>query len=222
MAEIKIEKKKPVWPWVLVIIIILAAIFFFWYYKENDVDATDDLIVNDTISQVDEGLEYQNEVRDTSTLYTGRYGTVREEHDLADYLSFVDGIDNRSADKNYYRTAFFKLITATKREAEIKNVDVNSHISTAMENAEMLTNDPTTTKTSKNASGAAQAVAMALGKIQQDAFPNLSNEANAVQESAQKVESTGSMEAQNSNLDTFFDKSATLLQRMYNDENTNH
>ncbi len=38
MAEIKIEKKKPIWPWILVILLILAAIYFFWYSSDQNFD----------------------------------------------------------------------------------------------------------------------------------------------------------------------------------------
>ena len=36
MAEIRIEKKKPVWPWILVGLIILAVIFFVVFASEDD------------------------------------------------------------------------------------------------------------------------------------------------------------------------------------------
>lgn len=38
MAEIKIEKRKPVWPWILLIIILAALVYF--YVKGNDNDPT--------------------------------------------------------------------------------------------------------------------------------------------------------------------------------------
>jgi len=40
MAEIKITKKAPVWPWILLLLIIIAGIIFYFYYtdsKDNDV-----------------------------------------------------------------------------------------------------------------------------------------------------------------------------------------
>tara|TARA_R100000655_G_C2847400_1_gene168869 strand:+ start:28 stop:219 length:192 start_codon:yes stop_codon:yes gene_type:complete len=48
MAEIKIRKKKPVWPWILVVIIlaILAFLYFYGSMAENDdneIDETDDI-----------------------------------------------------------------------------------------------------------------------------------------------------------------------------------
>lgn len=40
MAEIKIKKKSPVWPWLLLVVIILAALaYYFMVYKDVNVDA---------------------------------------------------------------------------------------------------------------------------------------------------------------------------------------
>ena len=48
MAEIKIRKKKPVWPWILLVIIlaILAFLYFYGSMAENDdneINETDDI-----------------------------------------------------------------------------------------------------------------------------------------------------------------------------------
>tara|TARA_R100000935_G_scaffold12549_1_gene24920 strand:+ start:2002 stop:2214 length:213 start_codon:yes stop_codon:yes gene_type:complete len=36
MAEIKITKKAPIWPWVLLIIIIIAGLFFLFFYGNTE------------------------------------------------------------------------------------------------------------------------------------------------------------------------------------------
>lgn len=35
MAEIKIEKKTPIWPWIVVGVIIIAVILYFLYFRTN-------------------------------------------------------------------------------------------------------------------------------------------------------------------------------------------
>lgn len=42
MAEIKITKKAPVWPWILLIVIIIAGLFFLFFYGDTDEDSIDD------------------------------------------------------------------------------------------------------------------------------------------------------------------------------------
>lgn len=50
MAEIKIEKKKPVWPWVILILVVLGIIAYFVYANDEDVnDDFDDDITNEQV-----------------------------------------------------------------------------------------------------------------------------------------------------------------------------
>ena len=66
MAEIKIEKKKPVWPWVILALIVLGAIAYFVFYEkyedEEIEDTTIDESYNDTIpgnsGLLDKSTEY--------------------------------------------------------------------------------------------------------------------------------------------------------------------
>lgn len=46
MAEIKIEKKRPIWPWILLIIIILGILAYVFLYTDvlnENIDDTDDI-----------------------------------------------------------------------------------------------------------------------------------------------------------------------------------
>lgn len=64
MADIRIEKKKPVWPW-LILVIILAVVIFLYFYGSMDTDENEDL-ENSEIEEVTSsfpGMELQrNEV----------------------------------------------------------------------------------------------------------------------------------------------------------------
>lgn len=223
MAEIKIEKKKPIWPWILIILIILAAIYFFWYYNDNNYNTDKNLMEKDSITQLDESDTHDNEVIDSTTLYTGSYGTIRNEQAIADYLNFIDLNKDISRETNneYYRSAFFKLITATKREAEIKNVDVTEDIAAAMKNAELLTNDPTVTQKTDIIRKVAENVSKALKTIQQQKFIDFSGEGNSVETASNNINASGKIEDERKNVDMFFDKSAILLQKMYQKEEEN-
>ncbi|UJH91998.1 hypothetical protein LZ575_05060 [Antarcticibacterium sp. 1MA-6-2] len=70
MAEIKIEKKKPVWPWILLALIILGIILYF-VFADND----------NEIDDVDENNTEQIE----DTTYTSTQTSAGEVGTLAKY-----------------------------------------------------------------------------------------------------------------------------------------
>ncbi len=47
MAEIKITKKTPVWPWILLLFIIIAGIIFYFYYTDSKDDDVLDTTTNE-------------------------------------------------------------------------------------------------------------------------------------------------------------------------------
>ena len=49
MAEIKIEKRKPIWPWIVVVLII-AALLYFVFLKDNDIQNEGNVEIQDTTS----------------------------------------------------------------------------------------------------------------------------------------------------------------------------
>jgi hypothetical protein len=50
MAEIKISKKSPVWPWIILLVLIIFGVLYFLYYKGDETTNTDD----STIEQIDD------------------------------------------------------------------------------------------------------------------------------------------------------------------------
>ncbi len=52
MTEIKIEKKKPVWPWILLVLGVLAAAWFFFF--RNDKQETMETADNNALIDVHE------------------------------------------------------------------------------------------------------------------------------------------------------------------------
>ena len=67
MAEIKIEKKKPVWPWILLILIIIAGVYIYWSYIDNmKTEENDTEIITDTIQE--ENYNYNEIPVDTTTM----------------------------------------------------------------------------------------------------------------------------------------------------------
>ncbi|TDW52779.1 hypothetical protein EV144_1011472 [Flavobacterium sp. 270] len=49
MAEIKIEKKKPIWPWVLAVLLI-AALIYFIFVRDNEAQVENRMQIENTTS----------------------------------------------------------------------------------------------------------------------------------------------------------------------------
>ena len=49
MAEIKIVKKKPIWPWIVAVLLI-AAIIYFVFVKNNEVTSINGTEIENTTS----------------------------------------------------------------------------------------------------------------------------------------------------------------------------
>ncbi len=216
MTEIKIEKKKPIWPIVIVTIIILIAIYFLWFY--NDQEMSNDPLEKDTISTVEELFNVELLDNDGEVLYEGNYGTIRGEQAIADYLKYTDDRTNRSTG-DYYRSSFSKLIGATERVAELEQVDVSNTLSVARESSENISSNTERAVSSENIRKTADDVSRALRNIQRQAFANLSNEMAEVEEAVSDIDRNQSLDSENEDIREFFDKSAHLIGKM--DRNNN-
>ncbi len=63
MAEIKIEKKKPIWPWIILVLVILALLYFLVFADDDDdKDDMDDM----NTEQVEEETAWEDDT-DTTT-----------------------------------------------------------------------------------------------------------------------------------------------------------
>lgn len=72
MAEIKIEKKKPVWPWVLLVLLILVGVYIYWSYNDTTNERDQNEIVTDTIQEMNDDyntIEDNTLEIDTTTQY---------------------------------------------------------------------------------------------------------------------------------------------------------
>ena len=49
MAEIKIEKKKPVWPWIVVVLLI-SAIVYYIFLRDNETQIDNSTQIENTTS----------------------------------------------------------------------------------------------------------------------------------------------------------------------------
>jgi hypothetical protein len=74
MAEIKIRKKSPVWPWILLLLLVIGGVLYFLYYKGDVTTITnestleqieDDSYESPSESEIHENSAWDDKVEDS-------------------------------------------------------------------------------------------------------------------------------------------------------------
>lgn len=201
MAEIKIEKEKTIWPWVLLGVLLLGLLLYFFVFRNND-------NAEDTAQQTMQNTTSQAALQDNNN------GTANEQGAVAEYVAFVKGEPQMGLDHNYSNTALLRLANAVQAKAAQAGYTVNTDLDRVKELANQITQDPMATTHSNSINRAADMLATAMHNMQQAKFPALNNEAQEVKQAAQGIDSDVMTLEQKVEVKSFFDKAANLLQRM--------
>jgi hypothetical protein len=188
MAEIKIEKKKPVWPWLLAGLLLVVLILFLVMRD----DRRDGYVAGD---------------RDTTEQRVGDRDAVEE---------YVQYVEDGSMDEHHEYTsgAFSRLIRAVRAKANEVNHDISADLEQANESVNRITNDPTETNHANNIKNAADRLTRAMGNLQQARFENLDSEMEDVREAADSIDPNVLTLDQKDEVNSFLNNSADLLKKM--------
>ena len=196
MAEIKIEKKKPIWPWVLIGLLILAFILYFFVFKDKNNSQLNIAAINST------SMSINNDSNDSVFAYT----------------NFVKGEKNMSLDHEYSHEALTKLANATEAVANKTGIDVKVDLDEVKQLSQQITANPNAVSHADDIRKASIIIASALGTIQQAKFPDLSSESTILMNDAKATDENDLTLNQKSTVKTFYDAAADLLKKM----NTNY
>lgn len=209
MAEIKIEKKKPIWPWIILALIILALLYFFVF--ANDDDVTDD--VDDNTEQVvwDEDSTTTDWDDDTTTNWDNDSLSMTG---VAGYMAYIDNDAKMGVDHEYTNNALMKLIEAVEAKASEVNYDVTADMQAARKDAEKITNDPTAVNHAGTIKDAGNKIATALSKMQKDKFPNLTSDVEEVKKAVENINPDTQTLNQKDQINEFFEEAGEVLEKM--------
>ena len=190
MTEIKIAKKKPVWPWILLLFGLLAAAWFLFFRNDKimPVETVDKKILID--------------VHENNTI-------------VAAYVAFINADTNTmSLDHAFTNEALIKLTDAVDAMATETGFDVKVDIAKAKQYADEITRDPMSNTHADKIRSAAYVLGNALQNLQQAKYPGLSNEATDVKSAATAIiPETLTLDQRNA-VKSFFRKAANLLTKM--------
>lgn len=192
MTEIKIEKKKPIWPWLLLGAGILALVLYFFIFKgDND----------------------KEEVAETPA--TSLMDVRENNSTVAAYVNFINSDTNKmSLDHSFTNEALLKLTDATNAMADEVGYSVKADLNKANELASKITTDPFETSHADNIRKAAEIISGSLQNLQKAKYPGLENDAGEVKLAAEAINPGTLTLDQRDAVKTFFAKAASLLEKM--------
>lgn len=199
MAEIKIEQKKQVWPWLLIGLVIAALLVYFLVFRDNVKNS--------------EGLTEADYI--TNTNKPDLLGVKENNSTVAAYVNFVEtSKENMSLDHEYTNEALLKLIEATNAIAGEVGFEVRADLEEVKEYAKMITNDPFETTHADNIRKADDILTNVLQNIQKAKYPGLADEVEALKSASESIKPGVLTLDQKDEVKTFFSKAADLLQKM--------
>jgi len=206
MAEIKIEKKSPIWPWILLLIAVIAMAVYFVYYNNS----------------FNENNKVENESRDTisnsyehpSTVPHMEFNTVVQE-----FTSSIADSTRIGMDATYTKTAIINLAKVVTLKAE----EANLQSSNALENLKTYSNQMDGTKASEvnknsmmeeNFKTVFNDIVLVLESIQTQSYPSLKNEVSELKQTSNNIDNKVAIKEQQNTIQAFFIKARTVVNNM--------
>ncbi|HLO91331.1 MAG: hypothetical protein ACM3ME_06250 [Chloroflexota bacterium] len=228
MAEIKIEKKKPAWPWVLIGLIVLGVIGYL-VFANNDGRHN-----NKNDSAYDNGSDINKPVVGTDNTRTKTDNTkmtrdktrvsmdnnrqsINSDQAVAEYVNFVKtdlkGSDIKNMNHEKLRQAFMHLTEACEAKAAQVGYK-SSNLNIAREHADQLVADRSDTTSTENIRATADILSDELINIQKKNFPKLDREAAKVKDASASIKPQESVKDQRQEIKSFLSEAADLLEDM--------
>lgn len=199
MAEIKIEQKKQIWPWLLVGLVVAALLVYLLVFRDNGKNAE---AVNDA--------EYITNTNEPDLL------EIKENNStVAAFVSFVENDTNKmSLDHAYTNEALLKLVAATNAIANEVGYEVRADIEKVEEYANMISKDPFETTHADNIRKADDILTNVLQNIQKAKYPGLADEVEELKSASESIKPGVLTLEQKGAVKNYFAKASDLLQKM--------
>jgi hypothetical protein len=202
MAEIKIEKKKPIWPWILLVLLALGLVWFFLMRDSDD---------NAAIEDEENTTEQVVIVEDQ----TGMENLAMNAADaIAKYSAYIGDMGKMGIDHEYSNGALNYLIDAVEAKANLLEVDVKADIEEARKNASEIKEEPYNLNHADLIKDSGEIITRALFTLQKAKFPNLSQDVANVDAAVSAIKKGELTLNQKDDVNNFFKSAESLLLKM--------
>ncbi|CAM4141267.1 hypothetical protein [Gillisia limnaea] len=209
MAELKIEKKKPVWPWILLGLIILAVILYF-VLADNDTDDVDD--VDDNTEQIitSEPEEDYSEM-DTATWEDDN---LSGDDSVSKYVAHIGDTEKMGIDHKYSSEALILLVNALENRAEEANINTDVEMQELKSDVRDIKEDPQSLDHANSIKNVGMKIVSLMDRIQNEKFPNISQDVQEVRTAVQNIQPSTPTLDQKDAMNSFYKEAGDVLQKM--------
>lgn len=211
MAEIKIEKKKPIWPWIILALVILALLYFLVFADNDDNDDLEE----DEIEQVEEGAAWEDDTDTTSwDNETEAMNSQSTGQGVAGYLAYISDNEKMGVDHEYTNNAIIELMNAVQAKADEMNYDISADMQSVRQDAKAIQEDPTSLNHANTIKTIGTKLANVMEKMQKEKYPDLSNDVAEVKTAAQNINAATPTLDQKDQIKKYFDEAGDVLKKM--------
>jgi hypothetical protein len=199
MTEIKIEKKKSVWPWVLMILLSLVPIWFFFLRDSDDNVEVEETTTEEVVKGDEIGMGNQ---------------AMNSTDAIAKYSAYIGDMEKMGIDHEYNNGALDYLINALESKANMLKVDINADLDKARNNVSEIKVSPYDINHADLIKESGEIIARALSTLQKAKFPNLSQEVTNVDAAVFAIKKGELTLNQKDDVNEFFKSAESLLLKM--------
>lgn len=216
MAEIKIEKKKPIWPWIILVLVILAILYFLVFADDDDREEMDEM---DETEQIDEETVWEDEDttawgNEADTTSWGTESDTLGSAGVSGYLAYISDSSKMGVDHEYTNNALIQLMNAVQAKAQEMNFNIEADMQSVRQDAKAIQNDPTGVNHANKIKQAGTKLANILGKMQKEKYPDLSKDVEEVKTAANNIDGSVQTLQQKDQINKFFNEAADVLRKM--------
>ncbi len=194
MAEIKIEKKKSIWPWILLVLIALGLIWYFFIRNQNNKFAEKNRVTEEVVIE-------DNVIEPSSNA-------------ISLYSAYLNDTSKMDIDHEYSQGALYHLIDAVQEKADMLNVDIKANLDEARIKASEITKNPNDVNHADLIKSSDKIITQALTTIQKEKFPNLAPDVAKLNTAVSEIDTSVKTLDQKEKVNNFFKSAESLLLKM--------
>lgn len=206
MAEINIEKKKPVWPWILLGLVILGVILFFVFADDDN----DDLLEEENTEQVITPMETEDDLETENWEEDNLSG----DESVSNYLDHIGDTERMGIDHEYSSEALILLINALENRAKEANINADVDIEELKNNVRGIKEDPQNLTHANAINNVGTKIVNLMEKMQMEKFPDISQDVQEARTALQNIQPSIPTLDQKDAVNSFYKEAGDVLQKM--------